>query len=217
MRSFHHRESSNRPLGSLTIRGSARWPSRILSLVRGTKSGKSRRRHAVHGLRIRSSVRLTRFGGMYSSNWSIVTISSIRVKRVITVFECWRPAMWFGWDVQIRSNIGNRPSATSRRMDFYGPRNAVLFVWQNVPWPAMPVHLAATTLNCLRWSLVPAAVAGADEGRSRRLPRLRQLFALASVTVGVPASPPSEEKRAETLGGIERRLPDQDRGGPLSR
>ena len=32
-------------------------------------------------------------------------------------------------------------------MDFYGRRNDILFVWQNVPMPYLPIHLAATTLN----------------------------------------------------------------------
>lgn len=47
------------------------------------------------------------------------------------------------------------PRRDFRRMDFYGCRNAILFAWQNVPWPALPVHLTGTTLNCLRWSLTP--------------------------------------------------------------
>jgi glycosyltransferase involved in cell wall biosynthesis len=47
------------------------------------------------------------------------------------------------------------PKRDVQRMDFYGVRNAILFVWQNVPWSALPVHLAATTFNCLRWSFEP--------------------------------------------------------------
>jgi glycosyltransferase involved in cell wall biosynthesis len=43
-----------------------------------------------------------------------------------------------------------------RRMDFYGPRNSILFQWQNVPLGSAPLGLAATTVNCLRWSLKPA-------------------------------------------------------------
>lgn len=34
-----------------------------------------------------------------------------------------------------------------KRMDFYGRRNDVLFAWQNVPMPHLPMHLLATTLN----------------------------------------------------------------------
>lgn len=47
------------------------------------------------------------------------------------------------------------PERDFRRIDFYGPRNAILFAWQNVPWLALTVHLTATTFNCLRWSLIP--------------------------------------------------------------
>ncbi len=48
------------------------------------------------------------------------------------------------------------PKRDFRRMDFYGARNAILFVWQNVPWPVFPLHLLATTFNVLRWTLQPA-------------------------------------------------------------
>ena len=41
------------------------------------------------------------------------------------------------------------------RMDHYGCRNAVLFAWSNVPWLGFPLHIVATTVNCLRWSLKP--------------------------------------------------------------
>lgn len=47
------------------------------------------------------------------------------------------------------------PKRDLSRMDYYGARNAILFVWQNVPWPAFPVHLLATTLNVLRWTFQP--------------------------------------------------------------
>ena len=30
-------------------------------------------------------------------------------------------------------------------MDFYGARNKVLYAWNNVPWPHLPVHLLCTT------------------------------------------------------------------------
>lgn len=48
------------------------------------------------------------------------------------------------------------PRRDFRRMDYYGARNAILFAWQNVPWPAFPAHLIATTFNVLRWSLRPS-------------------------------------------------------------
>jgi glycosyltransferase involved in cell wall biosynthesis len=47
------------------------------------------------------------------------------------------------------------PKRDFRRMDYYGARNAILFVWQNVPCPPFAVHLPATTFNVLRWSLNP--------------------------------------------------------------
>ncbi len=47
------------------------------------------------------------------------------------------------------------PKRDHRRMDFYGARNAILFVWQNVPWTALPVHMLATTVNILRWTFEP--------------------------------------------------------------
>jgi len=43
-----------------------------------------------------------------------------------------------------------------RRMDFYGARNAVLFVWQNVPWPAAVPHGLATVGNILMLTWQPA-------------------------------------------------------------
>lgn len=47
------------------------------------------------------------------------------------------------------------PKRNLSRMDYYGPRNAILFVWQNVPKRHFLVHLLATTFNCLRWTLIP--------------------------------------------------------------
>ena len=47
------------------------------------------------------------------------------------------------------------PKRDLGRMDYYGCRNSILFIWQNVPWPARPFQLLATTLNCLRWTIVP--------------------------------------------------------------
>jgi GT2 family glycosyltransferase len=41
------------------------------------------------------------------------------------------------------------------RMDAYGCRNAILFVWLNVPSLALPVHIIVTTVKCLLWSLTP--------------------------------------------------------------
>jgi glycosyltransferase involved in cell wall biosynthesis len=47
------------------------------------------------------------------------------------------------------------PKRDLRRMDYYGCRNAILFAWQNVPGRYFPLHLLATTINCLRWNLIP--------------------------------------------------------------
>lgn len=47
------------------------------------------------------------------------------------------------------------PKRDLRRMDYYGARNAILFVWQNVPWAAFPLHLLGTTFNVLRWTFEP--------------------------------------------------------------
>lgn len=43
------------------------------------------------------------------------------------------------------------PRRDFRRMDIYGRRNDVLFAWHNVPARFLPLHLATTTLNGLRW------------------------------------------------------------------
>ena len=59
------------------------------------------------------------------------------------------------------------PRRDFRRLDYYGPRNSVLYVWQNVPLPMMPVHLLATSVKCALWSLAP----------KRLLVRLRGLAA----------------------------------------
>ena len=48
------------------------------------------------------------------------------------------------------------PKRDFRRMDFYGPRNSILFQWQNAPLGFLPLGLVVTTVNCLRWSMKPA-------------------------------------------------------------
>jgi len=47
------------------------------------------------------------------------------------------------------------PKRDFRRMDYYGCRNPVIYSWQNVPMPWLPVHLVATTINCLTWTFRP--------------------------------------------------------------
>jgi glycosyltransferase involved in cell wall biosynthesis len=47
------------------------------------------------------------------------------------------------------------PQRSYERMDFYGSRNSVMFAWQNVPMPYLPVHLAVTSWNCVTWTSQP--------------------------------------------------------------
>lgn len=47
------------------------------------------------------------------------------------------------------------PKRDFNRMDFYGSRNNIIFVWQNVPMPYMPIHLIGTTFNTLRFTCNP--------------------------------------------------------------
>ena len=69
------------------------------------------------------------------------------------------------------------PKRDFRRMDFYGPRNAILFQWQNAPLGSLPLAFIVTTFNCLRWSLKPARFGLRFQGvwsgyrDCRRLPR----------------------------------------------
>jgi GT2 family glycosyltransferase len=44
------------------------------------------------------------------------------------------------------------PQRDWRRIDFFGRRNDVLFAWRNVPMPYLPVHLAATTVNGVKFA-----------------------------------------------------------------
>jgi hypothetical protein len=45
------------------------------------------------------------------------------------------------------------PKRDWRRMDFYGRRNDIVFVWRNVPMPYLPAHLVMTTFNGLTCAL----------------------------------------------------------------
>jgi GT2 family glycosyltransferase len=42
------------------------------------------------------------------------------------------------------------PKRDTRRMDYYGRRNDILFAWHLVPAAALPLHLAGTTINGVR-------------------------------------------------------------------
>ena len=48
------------------------------------------------------------------------------------------------------------PKRNFSRMDYYGARNSVMFLWQNVPVPHLVPHLMVTTARCVLWSLEPA-------------------------------------------------------------
>ena len=47
------------------------------------------------------------------------------------------------------------PKRDFQRMDYYGCRNSILFLWQNAPFKNLPIYLIGTTINCLRWTFVP--------------------------------------------------------------
>jgi glycosyltransferase involved in cell wall biosynthesis len=71
------------------------------------------------------------------------------------------------------------PRRDFRRMDYYGCRNPVIYAWQNVPMPWLPIHLVATSINCLRWTFRP----------SRFLVRLRGVLAGWVAMLSSPRSP----------------------------
>ena len=48
------------------------------------------------------------------------------------------------------------PRRSTKRMDYYGRRNDILYAWHNVPMPDFAVHLAGTILNGLRAALQDA-------------------------------------------------------------
>jgi GT2 family glycosyltransferase len=48
------------------------------------------------------------------------------------------------------------PRRDFRRMDHYGPRNAILFAWQNVPFPIVLVQIPATVTGVLMHTLNPS-------------------------------------------------------------
>jgi GT2 family glycosyltransferase len=71
------------------------------------------------------------------------------------------------------------PKRDFSRMDYYGRRNDVLFVWHYVPWAHLPVHLAGTVVNAARsaWEarrisrMAAGTVAGLTGGLMRPLDR----------------------------------------------
>lgn len=47
------------------------------------------------------------------------------------------------------------PKRSYERMDYYGCRNSILFLWQNAPLRQLPIYMLGTTFNCLKWTLNP--------------------------------------------------------------
>jgi len=47
------------------------------------------------------------------------------------------------------------PKRSYQRMDYYGCRNSILFLWQNAPLKLLPLYMLGTSLNCLKWTLHP--------------------------------------------------------------
>jgi len=47
------------------------------------------------------------------------------------------------------------PKRDLSRMDYYGTRNSILFVWQNAPLVYLPVNIIVTTFKCLFFTIKP--------------------------------------------------------------
>src|SRR5262249_17468292 len=45
------------------------------------------------------------------------------------------------------------PTRNWSRIEYYGRRNDILFVWHNVPWRFLSQHLIGTTLNGVHWAV----------------------------------------------------------------
>ena len=73
------------------------------------------------------------------------------------------------------------PKRSHERMDYYGCRNSILFLWQNAPLTELPLYLIGTTINCLRWTFVP----------KRFLTRLRGVMDGFYDCMKVPSNPVS--------------------------
>ena len=81
------------------------------------------------------------------------------------------------------------PIRSHKRMTVYNNRNNLLFAWQNVPWPSLPVHVLGTTVNGLwtglRWRRMGWTTAGLAQGyaamvtgRYERRPVSRSIYQL---------------------------------------
>jgi GT2 family glycosyltransferase len=56
------------------------------------------------------------------------------------------------------------PRRVTYNANRYGRRNDILFAWHNVPSPYLLPHLAATTLNGLRWAIAARTMSGLARG-----------------------------------------------------
>lgn len=90
------------------------------------------------------------------------------------------------------------PRRSTTRMDFYGARNKVLFAWQNIPFPAVSWHLAATTAKTLLYSLRP----------TRFWTRLRGVLSgYGACLAGKAPRVPVSSTTYELVRGLKRRGP----------
>jgi glycosyltransferase involved in cell wall biosynthesis len=91
------------------------------------------------------------------------------------------------------------PRRNWTRMDYFGARNKVLYAWYNVPFPQLPVHLAATTFKTATLSPKPG----------RLLTRLRGVM---NAYMGIIAGHHRRQPVADNIYQISREL---KRRGPL--
>jgi glycosyltransferase involved in cell wall biosynthesis len=112
------------------------------------------------------------------------------------------------------------PFRDLNRMDFFGRRNDILFAWQNVPTPWLPIHLIGTTFNGVvsgfrsrhLFRMIKGMVAGYIEvfrGQQERRPVWRDAYLLhrrlkkrgplrlEDIEHDLPALPRTEESNVE--------------------
>jgi glycosyl transferase family 2 len=84
------------------------------------------------------------------------------------------------------------PVRDNPRLHRLGPRNSVLYSFYNVPWPNFPVHLAGTSLACIRRGFqhghpfmvvhgLGQGLAGIGHEWSRRQPVPREVYKLSRI------------------------------------
>jgi GT2 family glycosyltransferase len=100
------------------------------------------------------------------------------------------------------------PRRDFRRMDLYGQRNLILYVWHNVPWPFFPAHLIATSVFGLSLGMRNGRLLRAMQGQARgyvsmihewnqRRPASREVYRLSRLI----------KQQPQPLEQIESRLP----------